>query len=298
MHGRDGRVGAVAFGFRGNAKDEQCPEQRSDPDDQRQGPRPGERHRRRVAALAGWSGHLIAGQYSRGRSGCWRRGFVEDDGPDARHRTDEHAEDDPFLQIGGARRASGKPALCRPPRRSAEDAPEDRCGQGSSRFPSRCANPGRGFHQRPRPAASPRPWSLHLLRDRGQQSAISARRRSVTMVTRCRTRLCEASRTCRRSLPSVRRCTRRLRTSRSTIRDAVGASRTMPRPRRQPWGPREARTTSVRYWVRVTSSPTSASDRAAIATIARLAVRTASSTGPSAATGEVKSDSPGNSCIG
>ena len=43
-----------------------------------------------------------------------------------------------------------------------------------------------------------------------------------------------------------------------------------------PWGPRDARTTSDRYWVSVTSSPTSASDRAAIATNTRLAVTTAS----------------------
>ena len=39
---------------------------------------------------------------------------------------------------------------------------------------------------------------------------------------------------------------------------------------------REASTTSERYWVRVTSSATSASERAAIATSTRLAVRTAS----------------------
>ena len=43
-------------------------------------------------------------------------------------------------------------------------------------------------------------------------------------------------------------------------------------------GPREARTTSDRYWVRVTSSPASASDRAAMATRTRLALSTASTT--------------------
>jgi hypothetical protein len=42
------------------------------------------------------------------------------------------------------------------------------------------------------------------------------------------------------------------------------------------WAPREANTTRDRYWVRVTSSPASAKERAAIATSTRLALRTAS----------------------
>jgi hypothetical protein len=43
-----------------------------------------------------------------------------------------------------------------------------------------------------------------------------------------------------------------------------------------PWGPRAANTTKDLYWVSVTSSPTSANERAAIATKTRLAVTTAS----------------------
>ena len=52
-------------------------------------------------------------------------------------------------------------------------------------------------------------------------------------------------------------------------RDRVGQ-------RRHALGTPEASTTSERYWVKVTSSPTSASDRAAMATRTRLALRTAS----------------------
>src|ERR1700735_4755308 len=89
-----------------------------------------------------------------------------------------------------------------------------------------------------------------------------------------------ARRTARRSRRSSRRRTRPLRTSRSHNLDAVdGVTASSSASAALLWGPREASTTNDRYCVNVTSSATSASDRAATATSTRLAVSTASTTG-------------------
>ena len=47
VDGRDRRVGAVTLGLGGDAEDQDGPEERAEPDDQRQQPRGGEGGRRR-----------------------------------------------------------------------------------------------------------------------------------------------------------------------------------------------------------------------------------------------------------
>ncbi len=103
--------------------------------------------------------------------------------------------------------------------------------------------------------------------------------------------------TARRSARARCRRIRPLRSSRSHIRPAVGGV-TSSAAARSPTrcGPREASTTSARYWAIVVSSAAAPSDRVATATRVRLAVSTAS-TAASSATCSVTPGAPHFICL-
>ena len=113
--------------------------------------------------------------------------------------------------------------------------------------------------------------------------AISARRRAVAWSTTWRPAAVTETCTARRSERARCRRIRPLRSSRSHIRPAVdgvtssAAARSVIR-----CGPREASTTSARYWAIVVSSAAAPSDWVATATRVRLAVSTASTAASSA----------------
>ncbi len=128
---------------------------------------------------------------------------------------------------------------------------------------------------------------------------ISSRRRRVTSVTSWRPVGESVNRTDLRSSRGRARRISPLASSRSHIRVAVEGSIAKDSTRSTILcGPRDARTTRSRYCGSVTSSPTSASDRAATATSAREALSTASTTSSSTPTSfwAADGDHPADSC--
>ena len=131
---------------------------------------------------------------------------------------------------------------------------------------------------------------------RPRMPAISARRRAVAWSTISRPAAVMETCTARRSARARCRRIRPLRSSRSHIRPAVdgvtssAAARSVIR-----CGPREASTTSARYWAMVVSSAAAPSDWVATATRVRLAVSTAS-TAASSATCPVTPDATPFTC--
>ena len=107
--------------------------------------------------------------------------------------------------------------------------------------------------------------------------AISARRRAVAWLTTCLPAAVMETCTARRSARARCRRISPLRTSLSHIRPAVeGVTASAAARAAIRCGPREASTTSARYWAIVVSSAAAPSDMVATATSVRLAVSTAS----------------------
>jgi hypothetical protein len=114
--------------------------------------------------------------------------------------------------------------------------------------------------------------------------ASSARRRCVAVSTTARPAAVTDTCTARRSARARCRRIRPLRSSRSHIRPAVdGVTSSADARSVIRCGPREASTTSARYWAIVVSSAAAPSDCVDTATSVRLAVSTASTTASSTA---------------
>ena len=278
----------MSFGFRGEAVDQNCTEQGAATRHQGQRPGPSSVRRTRDMPLSGGRGDGIAGKGFQEEMGAHPKRLVEDDGSKTCDRPDGNPEHDPTSQVRGRadpathRRSSAAGAhRTAGMRRTTQGILTRLRAHRSQPVLQSCSGTSPAVWLKcPSAATTPARESSGI--DPTSRS-ISCRRRAVTVSTRRRPPGDRAIRTWRRSRRSVRRVTRPFLTNRSHMRDAVGGvTETASANAATPCGPLDAKTTSERYCVKVTSSPTSASERAAMATRTRLALRTASTSCSSA----------------
>ena len=121
VDGRDGGIGAVTLGLGREPEHDDSSEQRTEANHQGQGPRSGERFRSPVSTLADRRRHVVASQRAEEEVGAGQQGLVEHDGTDSCHRPDEHAEDQPLLEVGRAAEPTRRSGHGGPPRGTSDD---------------------------------------------------------------------------------------------------------------------------------------------------------------------------------
>ncbi len=154
MHRRDRGIGAVAFGFGGEAVDKYRPEQCSTARHKGESPRTSRCGRRHLTALADWRWHLVTRQNAQEEVGTGDQCFVEDNGAESCHRANDHSERGPLLEIRGRRHPTGRSGREGPDPLS---IPECVATEGSPRGPTQCSSPARVLHRRTWPVA-PMRW--------------------------------------------------------------------------------------------------------------------------------------------